>query len=137
MEISRGNNSRILRIINAKFSGYCFYMNKNMWGDFQIWISVPLKLAIEALRHDGRPNRPFWITLSKFRGVFRTQSNNYDETYNSSKLTISFKKAVCAFIQFFKNNLFCFSNFEKVKVNLIWQIDEKMIINLALQGNLD
>ena len=25
-----------------KFSGYCFYMNANIEGDFQIWISVPL-----------------------------------------------------------------------------------------------
>ena len=25
-----------------KFSGYCFYINTNLWGDFQICISVPL-----------------------------------------------------------------------------------------------
>ena len=30
------NNSRILRIKNAKFSGYCFYMNTNIYEDFQI-----------------------------------------------------------------------------------------------------
>ena len=36
------NNSRILRIQNAKFSGYHFYMNTNIWRDFQISISVPL-----------------------------------------------------------------------------------------------
>ena len=35
------NNSRILAIRNAKFSGY-FYMNLNIWGDFHICISVPL-----------------------------------------------------------------------------------------------
>ena len=35
------NNSRILRIKNAKFSGY-FYMNTNILGDFQICISAPL-----------------------------------------------------------------------------------------------
>ena len=29
-------------IKNAKFSGYYFDMNLNMWGDFQICISVPL-----------------------------------------------------------------------------------------------
>ena len=34
--------SRILMIKNAKFSGYWFYMNKNILGDFQIYISVPL-----------------------------------------------------------------------------------------------
>ena len=27
---------------NAKFLGYYFYMNTNIWGDFQICISVPL-----------------------------------------------------------------------------------------------
>ena len=27
-----------------KFSGYCFYINKNIQGDFQICISVPLIL---------------------------------------------------------------------------------------------
>ena len=29
-------------IRNAKPSGYYFYMNLNIWGDFQICISVPL-----------------------------------------------------------------------------------------------
>ena len=29
-------------IKNAKFSGYYFDMNLNIWGDFQICISVPL-----------------------------------------------------------------------------------------------
>ena len=29
-------------IKNSKFSGYYFDMNLNMWGDFQICISVPL-----------------------------------------------------------------------------------------------
>ena len=36
------NNSSILRIKNAKLSGYYFYMNFNIWEDFQICISVPL-----------------------------------------------------------------------------------------------
>ena len=31
-------------IKNAKFSGYYFDMNLNIWGDFQICISVPLSL---------------------------------------------------------------------------------------------
>ena len=35
------NNSIILSIQNAKFSGY-FYMNTDIWRDFQICISVPL-----------------------------------------------------------------------------------------------
>ena len=40
------NNSRILRIKNAKFSGYYFYVNWNIQKDFQICISVPLKPKI-------------------------------------------------------------------------------------------
>ena len=33
-------------IKNAKPSGYYFYMNLNIWGDFQICISVPSRLHI-------------------------------------------------------------------------------------------
>ena len=38
----RVNNSIILMIKKGKFSGYYFYMNLNIWGDFQICISVPV-----------------------------------------------------------------------------------------------
>ena len=37
------NNSIIIRIKNAKFSDYCFYMNTNIYRNVQICISVPLK----------------------------------------------------------------------------------------------
>ena len=40
--MSWANNSRILKIRNAKFLGHCFYMNTNIQGDFQIRISLPL-----------------------------------------------------------------------------------------------
>ena len=43
LQTSRANNSRILTIINAKFSGYYFFMDTNIKGDFQICISVPLR----------------------------------------------------------------------------------------------
>ena len=39
----RINNSGILRIKNAKFSRYCFYMNWNIKWNFQIRISVSLR----------------------------------------------------------------------------------------------
>ena len=42
---------------------------------------VCLNLATEALRHDDRPDHPVLVTLSKFRGVFRTQSNIYDGAF--------------------------------------------------------
>ena len=44
--MSRANNSRIPKIKNAKFSGCCFYMNTNIWGDFQICVSVPLSCPL-------------------------------------------------------------------------------------------
>ena len=37
-------NSRIPRIKNAEFSGYYFYVNTNIYGDFQICISVTSSL---------------------------------------------------------------------------------------------
>ena len=43
LQNSRVNNSRILRIKNAKFSGKYYYMNTKIQGDFQICISVPLR----------------------------------------------------------------------------------------------
>ena len=42
MQTSRANNARILRIKNAKLLWCCFFMNANIWGGFQICISVPL-----------------------------------------------------------------------------------------------
>ena len=39
---SRVNNSRIFRIKNVKFSGYCFHINTNRYEDLWICISVPL-----------------------------------------------------------------------------------------------
>ena len=36
-------NSRVFRIKTVKFSGYHFYMNPNIYGYFQICISVPLR----------------------------------------------------------------------------------------------
>ena len=42
LQTSRADNSRILRFTNAKFLGYCFYMNTKIQVDFQICISVPL-----------------------------------------------------------------------------------------------
>ena len=45
MQTLRVNNSGILMIENAKFSGYYFYINLNIRADFQIWISVPLRTS--------------------------------------------------------------------------------------------
>ena len=44
MQTLRVNNSRILTMKNAKLSGYYFYMNLNIWWDFQICIRIYLKI---------------------------------------------------------------------------------------------
>ena len=70
----RVNKSIVPRIKNAIFSGCCFYMNKNIKGDFQICISIPftahlINFAIKDFFtycacavfnpiEDGRPKRP-------------------------------------------------------------------------------
>ena len=52
LQTSRTNNSKILRIKNARFSGYCFCMNTNKWGNSQICISVSLTTT---------PSKSFYI----------------------------------------------------------------------------
>ena len=42
----RANNSTILKIKNAKFSGYWFYTNTNVKGDLQIYLQISLPLTI-------------------------------------------------------------------------------------------
>ena len=46
IQTSRRNNSITLRIKKTKFSGYCFYRNTNIQGEFQICISVPLIIIL-------------------------------------------------------------------------------------------
>ena len=53
------NNSRILTIKNANISGYYFYMNFNIWEDFQICISIPLMFL-----------KLFWKSWKNFRSSF-------------------------------------------------------------------
>ena len=43
LQTSRANHLTILRIKNAKFARYCFYMNTKMKEDFQICITIPLR----------------------------------------------------------------------------------------------
>ena len=49
----RVHNSGILRIQNAKFSGYYLCMNTNIWEDFQICISVPLRKLYHHMPRDS------------------------------------------------------------------------------------
>ena len=41
-------------IKNVKFSGYYFHMNLNIWGDFQICISVPLSNSMNIFKRNSR-----------------------------------------------------------------------------------
>ena len=50
----RVDNSRILRSKNAKFSGYYFYLNPNIQGDFEICISVPLSFILQLQQKTGK-----------------------------------------------------------------------------------
>ena len=43
----RLNNSKIPRIKNTKFLGCDFYVNRNIQGNFQICISVPLRTFLK------------------------------------------------------------------------------------------
>ena len=43
LQTSRTNNSRTLWTKNPKYSGYYFYMNTNIYRDFQVCISALLK----------------------------------------------------------------------------------------------
>ena len=45
LQTLRVYNSRISKIRDAKLSGYCFYMNTNVWENFQTCISVPLSIS--------------------------------------------------------------------------------------------
>ena len=56
----RVTNSRILTIKNVKFWGY-YCGNLNIWGDFQICITLPLKMNI--------PKSMFNHTMSITRGI--------------------------------------------------------------------
>ena len=92
LQNSLTNNSRILRIKNAKFSGCCFYINTNLLGDFQICISVPLICQRKVHKSEGTHRRdvlytfqflflllaifrlPFCFSRSKFSLVARWNS---------------------------------------------------------------
>ena len=49
LQTSRVNNSVVLRILNVKLSEYYLYINANIKGEYQIWISVPSNLFV----HEG------------------------------------------------------------------------------------
>ena len=58
-----------------KLSGYCFDVNLNIWGDFQICISVPLNSTLEKeLKNNGLFNISLETMTSFFSNFFITSS---------------------------------------------------------------
>ena len=105
----QANNSRILKIQNAKFSGYYVYMNTNIWRDFQICISAPVrqrqklflnlcftlfkKCRVERRRRKRRCRRfeqnigrfqKVWNALDdeRFKACFRTSRETFEFNLN-------------------------------------------------------
>ena len=74
-------------IKNAKFSGYYFYMNLNVWGDFQICISVPIsKFTIiqpAPLQNLNSSKVPSWKFVRKLMSFLlkKCQNNLYVEYF--------------------------------------------------------
>ena len=60
----RGNNSRILRIRNARFSGYCFHIITNIQVDSQICISVSLISELNLSQVIHKDTRTKYIEVS-------------------------------------------------------------------------
>ena len=88
-KINYENNSRIARIKNAKFSGYCFYRNTNVLGDFQICISVPLikqlKISTDELFYQfANAKIGTWEFEDKILGIV---SKSFDNTIYGMKMT--------------------------------------------------
>ena len=58
-------------IKNANFSGYYFYVNKNIWRDFQICVTVPIRF------HNGGRNTFVNTSKKKWFFVFLIMLPNY------------------------------------------------------------
>ena len=90
----RVNNSTILTIKNAKLSGYYFYTNLNIWGDFQICFSVPLMTNF----FNKFKKLCFWsicLSFSQFWGqkIFSRKSSSVTHNFIwSSALCQNFEK---------------------------------------------
>ena len=90
-----GNNSRILRMKNAKFSGYHFCMNQNIKGDFQICISVPLNV----FKYKMSRSLQFWCK-SNTREIVKTCPFRFLCDYYGDSLDAIFPQFPNNFLQF-------------------------------------
>ena len=91
LQTSRAINSRILRIKNVKFSGYCFYMNTNILKDFQICISVPLR-KVDFLNVTYKfASNVLCTKLLEFRSMLRLTQNINTKFTNGALLITAYR----------------------------------------------
>ena len=95
------NNSRILTIKNAKFSGYYFHMNLNIWGVFRFCISVTLtKLKkiklfyLHSLLLHNIVEKWSWDNLKVIKNIFPDESGNPESPKKSLQQFKSFSTNV-------------------------------------------
>ena len=92
------NKWRILRIQNAKFSGYHFYMNTNIWRDFQICISVPLSSNLPLVKTSLVHINSIEITLPK-RMCLVAKLLNYFRSNIDVKYSINIESVILSHLQ--------------------------------------
>ena len=108
------NNSRIFTIRNAKFSGFYFYTNLNIWGDFKICISVPLIIINIVLVNLGNQSIYTEIIDQKFpdNKLHIIWTRNGSRTAATSKIEL--------FVIIVNVHLGCCSSPSSASVNVLW-----------------
>ena len=101
-----------------KLSGYNFYLNLNIWGDFQICISVPLKEAHHTLKMMGVASSShtisFWfLSISRH---FRITQENQNQLIQNRKISCNWEKKI--FSQLSQKKRFL-EPMEKILISLI------------------
>ena len=92
MQTLQVNNSRILGIKNAKFSGYHFYLKTNIWVDFKICISVPLWL------YSGEDTMVCIVKVRLYKSIIQESSRQIIQICLKFKLLCLRKKFSLALI---------------------------------------
>ena len=103
LQTSRANNSRILRTKNAKFSRHYFYMNTNIYGDFQICTSVPWRFGLLAYCRPVHSSNE--IKDKKRKGCDWSVLENFVWLHTSNlnlKISLKFEKNVLLSFNFFQ-----------------------------------
>ena len=96
----RGNNSRILRIRNARFSGYCFHIITNIQVDSQICISVSLisELNLSQVIHKDTRTRYIEVSLVSLLLISKIQALIQTFFASGNRTLLSVVKIMQSFI---------------------------------------